>query len=192
MKRYTISTLGKKFGLSRSTLLYYDRIDLLSPGGRSPSGYRIYTDLHAERLERICHFRNAGLTLKQIKALLSTSNTPSVAVIETQLKAVHEQIQLLKIKVMMLGNMLKEIQSDDGPKAVDKTIWVEMLKAAGMEDRAMATWHAEFERRAPDSHHQFLAMLDIPEGDIVQIRQRARQMITTYPAEASLAGDHGE
>lgn len=35
---YTISLLGKFFGVSRSTLLYYDSIGLFTPSVRSEAG----------------------------------------------------------------------------------------------------------------------------------------------------------
>jgi len=38
---FLITELARKHGLSRSTLLYYDRIGLLTPSGRSEAGYRL-------------------------------------------------------------------------------------------------------------------------------------------------------
>ncbi len=38
----TIGRLARRFGLSRSTLLYYDSIGLLSPSTRSAKDYRLY------------------------------------------------------------------------------------------------------------------------------------------------------
>jgi DNA-binding transcriptional MerR regulator len=38
-----VSALARRHGLSRSTLLYYDRIGLLKAGGRTGGGYRDYT-----------------------------------------------------------------------------------------------------------------------------------------------------
>jgi DNA-binding transcriptional MerR regulator len=72
MKTYSISRLARACGFSRSTLLYYDRLGLLKPTGRTGSGYRYYTDADQRRLERIGHFRQAGLTLKEIRAVLSS------------------------------------------------------------------------------------------------------------------------
>jgi len=51
---------------------------------------------------------------------------------------------------------------------------VEMLRLAGMDGPAMARWHAEFERRAPDKHEQFLASLGIPPDEIAGIRSWSR------------------
>jgi DNA-binding transcriptional MerR regulator len=39
---HTIGQAAKHANLSRSTLLYYDRIGLLRPSGRSRAGYRLY------------------------------------------------------------------------------------------------------------------------------------------------------
>jgi hypothetical protein len=39
----TIGRLAERFGLSRSTLLYYDSIELLSPSARSDANYRLYS-----------------------------------------------------------------------------------------------------------------------------------------------------
>jgi len=41
---YTVGSLARSFGLSRSTLLYYDSIGLCKPSGRSAANYRTYTE----------------------------------------------------------------------------------------------------------------------------------------------------
>ena len=56
------------------------------------------------------------------------------------------------------------------PAAVDKTMWVSMLKAAGVSQQSMERWHKEFERRAPRDHHGFLASLGLAESEIARIR----------------------
>jgi len=38
----TVGQLARAHGLSRTTLLYYDRIGQLTPDGRTRSGYRTY------------------------------------------------------------------------------------------------------------------------------------------------------
>jgi len=59
----TVSQLAKLCGLSRTTLLYYESIGLLSPACRSDSNYRRYSTEQLERLRTICAYRNAGLRL---------------------------------------------------------------------------------------------------------------------------------
>jgi DNA-binding transcriptional MerR regulator len=171
MTTYTISALGKTFGLSRSTLLYYDRIGLLSPSGRTPAGYRFYTDREARKLQRICHFRNAGLKLDQIQTLLAAQDPPNEKILKARLQEIGDQIQSLKIQQVLLASMLERVAQKELTPNFDKQMWVEMLQAAGMDECAMEIWHGEFERRSPNAHHQFLVLLNIEEEEIVKIRK---------------------
>ncbi len=49
----TISTLARRAGLSRSTLLYYESKGLLRRPPRTAGNYRAYTEEHAARLQQI-------------------------------------------------------------------------------------------------------------------------------------------
>ena len=75
--QWTVGRLAKRFGLSRSTLLYYDGIGLLRPQSRAAGEYRTYGEAEAARLERICLYRRAGLTLEQIKQGIETLQSVS-------------------------------------------------------------------------------------------------------------------
>jgi MerR family transcriptional regulator, thiopeptide resistance regulator len=174
MRTYTISILARKFGLSRSTLLYYDRIGLLSPGARTASKYRIYEDSDHRRLERICHLRKAGLKLEDIRTILASDGKPSADVLERRLREITEEVLNLKAKQGLLIGMLKNLASDGALSIVDKAMWVDMLRAAGMDDKAMARWHTEFEQRAPHAHHEFLLSLGILEDEALRIRKWAQ------------------
>jgi len=171
MTTYTISKLARTFGLSRSALLYYDRTGLLSPSGRTASGYRCYSENDRERLDRICTYRRAGLCLADIRAVLSSSGEPCAEVLEGRLRSMGDQILDLKNKQRLLASMLKGMASGGCPPAVDKAMWVDMLRAAGLDERAMNRWHAEFEIRAPEAHHEFLLSLGIPEKEAFEIRE---------------------
>jgi DNA-binding transcriptional MerR regulator len=168
---HRISELARQFGLSRSTLLYYDRIGLLSPSERSDSGYRLYGPADRERLAAICGYRRAGLGMEDIRRLLATAEEGSEAVIRQRLQTVGEDIRGLQAQQRLLAGMLR-LQSGGGlPATVDKETWVAMLRAAGMDDAAMRQWHVEFERRAPEAHHAFLLSLGIGEQEADMIRQ---------------------
>jgi len=66
----TIRALAQQFGLSRSTLLYYDRLGLLRPDYRTAARHRLYSPADEARLARICQLRAAGLPLREIDAVL--------------------------------------------------------------------------------------------------------------------------
>lgn len=175
MEHYSISRLGREFGLSRSTLLYYDRIGLLRPSGRSHAGYRVYTRTEYKRLERICLYRQAGLALNAIQTLLAVRGKPQAKVLEHRLQEIARHISSLRQQQLLLSGMLKHLSAGSRPPMVDKAMWVQMLQAAGMDDAAMERWHAEFEHRAPNQHHDFLLSLGIGASEIARIRQWSAQ-----------------
>lgn len=175
MKPCTITKLARLFGLSRSTLLYYDKIGLLRPSARSDAGYRLYAEADRRRLERICGFRDAGLALDAIRTILSSEGKPSSPLLERRFHEIGEEILALRAKQGLLSRMLEGMASANLPPSVDRRMWVEMLRAAGMDDEAMARWHAQFERRAPTAHHEFLLSLGIPEKEVLRIREWSRK-----------------
>jgi DNA-binding transcriptional MerR regulator len=162
--------------------LYYDRIGLLRPSGRTSAGYRYYTDLDHTRLERVRHFREAGLTLKEIRGVLSSGGKPGTKLLEQRLRETGEKIIGLKNQQRMLAGMLRQVAAGKQLATVDTQLWVEMLEAAGMDEAAMKRWHMEFERRAPDGHQEFLRSLGIPASEVVRIRSWSRGELATYEA----------
>jgi hypothetical protein len=55
-----------------------------------------------------------------------------------------------------------------------KEAWVEMFRAAGLDEAMMGRWHHEFETRWPADHERFLAWLGVSEIDIARIRGESR------------------
>jgi DNA-binding transcriptional MerR regulator len=180
MRTYSISKLGRACGLSRSTLLYYDRLGLLKPSGRTGSGYRYYTDADQRRLERIRHFREAGLSVKEIRAVLSSGGKPGTKLLETCLRETTQKIVGVKNQQRLLAGMLRQVASGKHPPIVDVELWVEMLDAAGMDEDARRRWHAEFERRAPEGHQEFHLSLGIPADEVERGRRWSRGEIDDY------------
>jgi DNA-binding transcriptional MerR regulator len=174
MKKFTISKLARAFGLSRSTLLYYDRIELLKPSGRTGAGYRCYSAKDFRRLERICQFREAGLALRDIAVVLASGGNPGAKLLDKQMRENTANIVGLKNQQRILAGMLGRIASGNSQPPVDVDLWVEMLEAAGVDQRARKRWHTEFERRAPEAHNEFLLSLGIPRGEVVRIRRWSR------------------
>lgn len=171
MKACTISQLAKRAGLSRSTLLYYDRIGLLEAAGRSPAGYRLYSEQNLKQLERICALRTAGLSLKDIQKMLSAKAAPGVQILERRLAELGAEAVRIRQQQHLIAGMLKQVSRKKKVQVMDKAGWVRLLAAAGMDEAAMRNWHAEFERSAPQMHREFLLSLGIPEAEVKTIRK---------------------
>ncbi len=172
---FRITELARQFGLSRSTLLYYDRIGLLTPSGRSEAGYRLYAQTDRDRLAAICSFRQAGLTIEDIRRVLSMGEDTNGMILQRRLKELGEEIRTLQSQQHLLAKMLQVRSRGELPVTVNKEAWIEMLRAAGMDEAAMGRWHTEFERRAPEAHHQFLRALGISEDEALFIRKRSAE-----------------
>ena len=72
----TVTKLARRCGVSRTALLYYESIGLMPPPQRTGGNYRCYSEADAERLRTIRAYRNAGLTLEDIRDLLKTHSAP--------------------------------------------------------------------------------------------------------------------
>jgi MerR family transcriptional regulator, thiopeptide resistance regulator len=175
--RLSISQLARRFGLSRSTLLYYDRIGLLRASDRTAAGYRCYGTREERRLQRICELRRAGLAMRDIRIMLGDAPGARSGVIARRLTEVAQQIVALRNQQRLLVALHQGVSRKPLAPLLDKAAWVEMLRQAGMDERAMKRWHAEFEQRAPAEHEQFLNSLGIPAAEIALIRHHSRDAL---------------
>jgi DNA-binding transcriptional MerR regulator len=174
MKPFTIRALAKKVGLSRSTLLYYDRMGLLSPSGRSEAGYRLYSEADVARLERLMLYRDAGLPLEKIRQLLDAGEDRGREALTGRLAQINDEIQALREQQRVIVRLLGDVTLARGARALNKETWIALLQATGLSEADMDRWHREFERRAPEAHHDFLESLGIPRDEIALIRQWSR------------------
>ena len=175
---WTVSKLAAFCRLSRGTLLYYESIGLLKPPARSAGNYRSYGERDLRRLQQICAYRHAGLTLDDIRTILDRRETDAVAVLKRRLLALDGEIETLRAHQRAILKLLKT-DSLGRKKMITKEKWVSIMKASGLTEREMHRWHAEFEKAAPEEHQEFLEFLHIPAVEIQSIRERSRPVSGT-------------
>lgn len=130
----TVKEVSKLAGVSVRTLQYYDKIGLLQPTKYTDSGYRLYDDTALERLQQILLFRELEFPLKEIKAILDSTNFDGK-------KALSQQIELLELKKQHLENLInfaREIKMI-GVRAVDFTVF-DRSKIDEYAKRAREQW----------------------------------------------------
>lgn len=169
----SIGKLAASFGLSRTALLYYDRIGLLRPTTRTQAGYRLYDEAAVSRLQQICSFRNAGLRLEDIDRLLNEPAQAEGSVLSDRLEELDRQIADLRVRQRAIVELMQKHGAADPGIALAQDSWVEILKASGMNKHDRRRWHQAFERDAPEAHHSFLRWLGISEEEISNIRERS-------------------
>lgn len=169
---YSIGELGKAFGLSRSTLLYYDKLGLLQPSARSGANYRRYSEADYQRLAKIVTYRETGMSLEAIRDLLEhTMPSERVALLEAQLQRLNQDIGQLRRQQQITLELLGMDGIGQPARAMSKEQWVGLLASIGMSEEDMMDWHRAFEARMPEAHQDFLESLSIPAAEIRQIRR---------------------
>jgi DNA-binding transcriptional MerR regulator len=170
----TIGRLARRHGLSRSTLLYYHRLGLLTPSARAENGYRVYTEADSRRLDLITLYRKAGLSLKAIGEVLEPKARSLDRALNGRLSELDHEIDRLRGQQRLVLALLKREPPDD-LAVMDRRAWTGLLAASGFSEDDMHAWHGAFERSAPKKHQAFLAFLGIPADEIANIRAWSRR-----------------
>jgi len=167
----TVTHLATACGLSRGTILYYERLGLLAAARRSSGNYRVYGEKDLARLRQICICRAAGLKLNDIGRLLTETHGDAAAVLKRRLAELDGEIEKLRDHQRAIARLLKDTDRLRRFPMVTKEKWVEVMRAAGFTEADMHRWHAQFEKSAPAEHQEFLEFLHIPTAEIASIRE---------------------
>lgn len=173
MSARTIGRAAKSFHLSRSALLYYDRIGLLSPSVRLENGYRLYSPEDMRRLGKICEFRRAGLKLRDIQCALGANETGLQKVLNHRLLELAHEIEDLEKQQRFILGILKSEQLLGKSPRLNREVWKSVLKECGFSGDDMNRWHHHFEVVSPVGHQAFLEFLGLPESEIERIRSKS-------------------
>ncbi len=167
---YKVGDLVKSYKISRSTLLYYDKISLLKPSGRSHSNYRLYTQSDFDRLAQISLYKDAGLALDSIAEILNSSSTNASQILEKRLDNLNKEMGRIRTQQQLIIELLGNDALLRSTKLMNKEQWVNILKGTGLDEDDMRQWHIEFERELPEVHTDFLESLGIESEEIKQIK----------------------
>lgn len=146
---YQISALAKKVGLSRSTLLYYEKLGLIT-GSRLANGYRVYSERDIQRLRLVQRFQAGGLTLQECKSCLDSKVERSMLV---------ERLRLLDLEIKQkqkARNLLGALLGGEGTKE----------------------WHESIDKIAPDAHIEFLTTQGFTSKEAIRLKWLSKNMNT--------------
>ena len=109
---YTVKQLAELAGVSPRTLHYYDEIDLLSPSSVGSNGYRRYDKTAVIRLQQILFYKELGLSLKEIKALLDTPNFDELAALEAHKSRLEQKAGRILELLDTVENTIKHLEGE--------------------------------------------------------------------------------
>lgn len=90
----TIGRVATVVGVNIQTIRYYERLNLLNPTARKPSGYRLYGEQEIRRLRFIKNAQALGFTLREITDLLNLRVRSSAQCGAVQRKAQEKLVQV--------------------------------------------------------------------------------------------------
>jgi DNA-binding transcriptional MerR regulator len=109
--RLAIGEVARRSGFTVKALRFYERLGLLPPSGRRPSGYRLYSEADLHRLEFIRQAKALGLTLEAIRELVVAAREPGgVGARPRLLRMLEERIAQTAQQIAMLTRLRQELE----------------------------------------------------------------------------------
>jgi DNA-binding transcriptional MerR regulator len=184
--RETMLTVGKiaeKYGLSRTALLYYDKLGLVSPSARGENGYRFYNEADEARLGQVLIYRGVGVPLQNITGLIAGGDDKVHALLLRRLSELGEELVAVRNRQLAVIGMIAENQKTRG--ALDHNALTRVLRGAGIDPAGAKALHQNLESSSPEAHRAFLAALGFKKPEIREIQRR-------YAAKGELDHEKGE
>jgi DNA-binding transcriptional MerR regulator len=104
-----IGEVADRLGVSPRTIKYYEEIGLLTPGERSPGGFRLYGEPDVERLQRILRLKDMGFSLAAIREFTAVREAAREATREAVL---IETTEHLRVRANELDARIEKLRND--------------------------------------------------------------------------------
>jgi DNA-binding transcriptional MerR regulator len=112
-----VSDVADLTGVSVRTLHHYDAVGLLNPSRRTAAGYRLYNDADLARLQEVLFFRELGLPLDDIAALLAGGAFDRRAALELQREMLVAKVARLRA---MIASIDRTLEAHEKGRLMDK------------------------------------------------------------------------
>jgi DNA-binding transcriptional MerR regulator len=107
---YTVKQLANLAGVSARTLHYYDRIGLLKPESIRANGYREYGEASVLKLQQILFYRELGLSLEEIKAIVTRPDFDAAAALESHRKLLEGRAERLERLIRTVDDTIAHLK----------------------------------------------------------------------------------
>ncbi|MFF0527984.1 MerR family transcriptional regulator [Nocardia amikacinitolerans] len=107
----TVGAVASLVGVTIRTLHHWDSIGLVHPSERTDAGYRRYTAADLARIHRVLVYRELGVPLGDIAALLDAQAADALAALRTQRDQLRERVAHLRRMGDALDRMIEARES---------------------------------------------------------------------------------
>ena len=147
-----IGEFAKRSGVTVKTLLHYEKIGLLNPSSKTESGYRLYCEDDFLKLQQITTLKFIGLSLSEIKDILSEQGENLESMISIQKRALEEKKKHIE-EVINVFNKAESSAKEKGILNVNNLI--DIIKITNMENSVKEQYKTEKNLNLRRSIHSY-------------------------------------
>jgi DNA-binding transcriptional MerR regulator len=114
----TVGQVSARLGVTVRALHHWDEIGLARPSLRTVAGYRLYTEGDLDRLHRVVAYREIGVRLETIRAVLDDTTVDVPGALRAQRAQIAERMDRLRRLAEGLDRMIEA--HDRGPLLTDE------------------------------------------------------------------------
>ncbi len=107
----TVGVAAELLGVTTRTLHHWDAVGLVHPSDRTSAGYRLYTAADLVRAQRVVVYRELGVPLDEIGALLDAPAADALATLRRQRDALHARMRRLRRTTEAMDRMIEARES---------------------------------------------------------------------------------
>ena len=129
--RFTTGELARLHGVSKQTLIFYDKIGLFRPAYVDPdNGYRYYSASQIDQLDTILIMKRIGFSLKEIREHMQHYNIDSsLAAFRRQVASIDRQIEELRLIRSRVLHRCAQMEASKAYCRADNPVLVEEVGA---------------------------------------------------------------
>jgi DNA-binding transcriptional MerR regulator len=143
---YSVKKLANLAGVSVRTLHLYDEIGLLKPSVRSEKNYRYYGKPETLRLQQILFYKELGMPLKDIAAILDDPGFDGVRALENHRKLLEQKKEQLSTMIRTIDKTIDHLKN--------KTMLSTEELYEGLPKEQVAAWRQEAKEKWGDATEQ--------------------------------------
>lgn len=136
---FGIGEFAERAGITVRTLRYYDQIGLLRPSAYSEGKRRLYTEMDYARLQQILTLKLIGLSLDEIRSLLTTDMAGIRHLMERQKQVLGQQIRQLEQVIRAIEQAQNAL---DSTPTWNLEQFIHIIEAVNMNNQA--DWFEQF------------------------------------------------
>lgn len=118
-----INRMAQMHGISRQTLILYDKMGLFKPAHVTEAGYRKYSAYQIPYLREICFLKELGIPLQEIKEHMENRNSKEALQVleqmeqrlEAQIRDLERKKRYIRQRLEMMGHMGVKITNLNRP-----------------------------------------------------------------------------